>query len=147
VTGDPLDAAKVGANSTVELFQTTAGSDTMRHVRTYTHEIIETPNRVAWVNDHAFVFSNDHSGKTGFVRTLPPLNNIKPTNLATTSRPLPRWRKHRLLRPQPLQHRPHLQERLRDTERPRTRFRRPHLHPLYLLRRNPRLRTQRAPHA
>jgi arylesterase/paraoxonase len=54
--GEPLDPKLVGANSTIELFQTTAGSDTMKHVRTYADGLIQTPNRVAWVNDHAFVF-------------------------------------------------------------------------------------------
>ena len=68
ITGEALDAKAVGANSTIELFQTKAGSDTMRYVRTYADELIQTPNRVAWVNDHAFVFSNDHSAKVGFVR-------------------------------------------------------------------------------
>ena len=67
VTGEALDAKLVGANSTIELFQTKAGSDTMRHVRTYADNLIQTPNRVAWVNDHAFVFSNDHTAKVGLV--------------------------------------------------------------------------------
>lgn len=67
VTGEALNAKVVGANSTIELFQTKVGSETMRHIRTYTDELIQTPNRVAWVNDHAFVFTNDHSAKVGFV--------------------------------------------------------------------------------
>ncbi|TVY76064.1 Serum paraoxonase/arylesterase [Lachnellula suecica] len=70
VTGELLDNVKVGANSTIEQFQTKAGSDTMRHVRTYANDVIHTPNRVAWVNDHAFVFTNDHSGKVGTRRAL-----------------------------------------------------------------------------
>lgn len=69
-TSKPLDAAKVGANSTIELFQTQAGSDIMRHIRTYSNEVIATPNRVQWVNDHAFVFSNEHSKKTGIVSSV-----------------------------------------------------------------------------
>jgi arylesterase/paraoxonase len=69
-TGEFLDAAVVGANSTIELFQTKAGSDTMRHVRKYAHDLIETPNNVAWINDDSFVFTNDHSGKVGFVSSL-----------------------------------------------------------------------------
>jgi arylesterase/paraoxonase len=69
-TGDFLDATVVGANSTIELFQTKAGSDTMRHVRTYAHDLIETPNNVAWINDDSFVFTNDHSSKVGFVSSL-----------------------------------------------------------------------------
>jgi hypothetical protein len=67
ITGKALDAKVVGANSTIELFQTKAGSDTMRHIRTYAHELIQTPNRVTWVNDHAFVFTNDHTAKVGLV--------------------------------------------------------------------------------
>jgi len=70
VTGEFLDASKVGANSTIELFQTVAGSDTMHHIRTYAHEVIMTPNRVQWVNDEGFVFTNDHSSKTGIVSPL-----------------------------------------------------------------------------
>lgn len=71
VTGELLDATILGANSTVEQFQTTVGSETMRHVRTYADPLIKTPNRVAWVSDHSFVFSNDHSNKIGFVSSPP----------------------------------------------------------------------------
>jgi arylesterase/paraoxonase len=78
ITGEVLDAKLEGANSTVEQFQTTAGSDTMRHVRTYADPLIATPNRVAWVNDDAFVFTNDHSAKTGFV--LSPSSPFKTMN-------------------------------------------------------------------
>lgn len=67
ITGAALDATKVGANSTIELFVTEPGSGSMKHVRTYADPLIQTPNRVAWVNDHAFVFSNDHSSKVGLV--------------------------------------------------------------------------------
>ncbi|TVY39299.1 Serum paraoxonase/arylesterase [Lachnellula occidentalis] len=72
-TGEFLDGEKVGANSTVEQFQTVAGSSAMRYVRTYAHDVIQTPNRVAWVDDQAFVFTNDHSGKVGTRRALDPL--------------------------------------------------------------------------
>jgi arylesterase/paraoxonase len=72
VTGEPLDPKVVGANSTIEQFQTTAGSDTMKHVRTYASEVIATPNSVTWVSDHAFVFTNDHgSRKVGLVCSPP----------------------------------------------------------------------------
>lgn len=67
VTGEPLDPKLVGANSTVELFQTKAGSNAMKHIKTYANDIIQTPNRVAWVDDDAFVFTNDHTNKVGFV--------------------------------------------------------------------------------
>lgn len=66
-TEEPLDARSVGANSTVEHFQTEIGSDSMRHVRTYAHHFIQTPNRVAWITNHSFVFTNDHSAKVGYV--------------------------------------------------------------------------------
>ncbi|KAE8441063.1 hypothetical protein EG329_005892 [Mollisiaceae sp. DMI_Dod_QoI] len=72
VTGEPLEPAVVGANSTIEQFITKAGSSTMRHVRTYANPLIKTPNRVAWVNDHAFVYTNDHSNKVGWRRDLEP---------------------------------------------------------------------------
>ncbi|QSZ30682.1 hypothetical protein DSL72_000240 [Monilinia vaccinii-corymbosi] len=70
ITGAPLDAVSLGANSTIELFQSRVGSGIMRHVRTYTDPAILTPNQVAWVNDDAFVFTNDHSAKVGFRRHL-----------------------------------------------------------------------------
>ncbi|KAG9228325.1 hypothetical protein BJ875DRAFT_250164 [Amylocarpus encephaloides] len=69
-TGELLDASKLGANSTIELFQTTVGGSSMRHVRTYSNEVIQTPNRVAWINEHSFVFTNDHSSKVGRTRVL-----------------------------------------------------------------------------
>lgn len=68
-TGALLDAARVGANSTIEHFLTEAGSSTIRHVRTHAHPLIQTPNAVKWVSDHSFVLSNDHSQKVGLVST------------------------------------------------------------------------------
>jgi arylesterase/paraoxonase len=68
--GEPLDGTVFGANSTIEHFQTEVGSDTMRHVKTYTDPLIQTPNRVAWLTDHSFVFTNDRSGKVGHVSFL-----------------------------------------------------------------------------
>jgi arylesterase/paraoxonase len=68
VTGNSLDATKVGANSTIELFQTIAGGDTMCYIRTYANDVIMTPDRgVQWVSDHSFVFTNDKSVKVGIV--------------------------------------------------------------------------------
>jgi hypothetical protein len=70
LTNIHFDANSVGANSTIELFETKASSSTMYHVRTYVNKVIDTPNRVAWVDDYAFVFTNDHSKKTGLRRGL-----------------------------------------------------------------------------
>lgn len=64
-TGEALDATLLGANSTIEQFQTKVGSSSMRHVRTYFDEAIQTPNRAVWVNDHSFVFTNDNPAKVG----------------------------------------------------------------------------------
>lgn len=61
LTGDALDASKLGANSTIEQFTTKVGSSSMRHGKTTSNPLIHSPNRVAWVSDHSFVVSNDHS--------------------------------------------------------------------------------------
>ncbi|MCJ1391928.1 hypothetical protein MMC18_004795 [Xylographa bjoerkii] len=58
------------ANSTIELFETQLGSSTMRHVRTFADEAIHAPNRVAWVAQDAFVFTNDRSPQGTFGRKL-----------------------------------------------------------------------------
>jgi len=70
VTGISLNATKVGANSTVELFESRIGSGTMRYVKTYASPMIQTPNRVAWVKHDAFLFTNDHGAKVGMVWIL-----------------------------------------------------------------------------
>jgi len=67
ITGTALDAVQVGANSTIELFETKSGSSSMHHVKTYFDSLIQTPNRVTWVSDDAFLFTNDHSAKVGIV--------------------------------------------------------------------------------
>ncbi|SNX82583.1 related to serum paraoxonase/arylesterase [Melanopsichium pennsylvanicum] len=65
-----LDATKIGANSTFELFETTLGESRMRHIRTYVSPAIRTPNRPAAVGPDSFVFTNDHKTKTGASRLL-----------------------------------------------------------------------------
>ncbi|SPO22489.1 related to serum paraoxonase/arylesterase [Ustilago trichophora] len=70
VTKTVLDAKKVGANSTVELFEATLGESRMRHIRTYVGEAIRTPNRPAAVGPDSFVFTNDHKTKVGASRLL-----------------------------------------------------------------------------
>lgn len=66
-TGTLLDATQVGANSTIELFETTVGQTELRHLKTYHHDAIQTPNNVAFFPDGSFVLSNDKSSKTGMV--------------------------------------------------------------------------------
>ncbi|TGO45073.1 hypothetical protein BOTNAR_0703g00020 [Botryotinia narcissicola] len=70
MTGAPLNTGTLGANSTIELFHTQVGSVSMKHIKTYADPAIHTPNKVAWVNDDEFVFTNDHSHKFGFRRDL-----------------------------------------------------------------------------
>jgi arylesterase/paraoxonase len=59
-----------GANSTVELFESTLGSDTMRHIKTYADEVIMTPNDLTPTGPDSFVFSNDHHIKVGHLKVL-----------------------------------------------------------------------------
>ena len=70
VTKTVMDAAKVGANSTFELFEATLGESRMRHIRTYVGDAIRTPNRPAAVGPDSFVFTNDHAAKVGPSRLL-----------------------------------------------------------------------------
>lgn len=67
VTGELLNPDKTGANSTIEHFESKVGSSSMKHVKTYADGTVKTPNRVAWVSEHAFAFTNDHSEKIGIV--------------------------------------------------------------------------------
>lgn len=68
VTGEYLDSAKIGANSTIEVFEMSLHGNSMKHVKTYANEVIRTPNRAQWVDDNSFVFTNDHDNKCGPVR-------------------------------------------------------------------------------
>ncbi|PQE22176.1 serum paraoxonase arylesterase protein [Rutstroemia sp. NJR-2017a WRK4] len=88
VTGEALDPEKIGANSTIEHFESKVGSSSLKHVKTYSDETIKTPNRVAWVSEHAFAFTNDHSDKVGYRRELDPFlggGSIGLCNAATSS--------------------------------------------------------------
>lgn len=66
----PAKAEDVGADSVIEIFTQTAGSNEMRHIATYKDPVIATPNDILAVGDDAsFYFTNDHGfEKTGFVR-------------------------------------------------------------------------------
>lgn len=130
ITGEYLDASLIGANSTIEQFLTKAGTTTMRHIKSHSHPLIQTPNRVAWVTDSSFVISNDHSAKIGLVGVSSPYQapNL-PKDIAPPPRHPPLRRKHCPL------HASHLQPRLLPfhkisvPERSRPRSRRTHLRP------------------
>lgn len=65
-TGDGqalLDPYRVGANSTVEVFEVDRGRSEMVHVKTFTSGVIETPNNLALTGEGGFFVTNDHSAK------------------------------------------------------------------------------------
>lgn len=59
-----LDANRLGANSTIEVFEVTRGSSEMIHIRTISNEVISTPNKVAAVGDGGVLITNDHNTKS-----------------------------------------------------------------------------------
>ncbi|RDW67650.1 hypothetical protein BP6252_09046 [Coleophoma cylindrospora] len=64
-SGVPLNAKKLGANSTFEIFDLEKGSSELKHVRTIVSEAIISPNSIAADGKGGFYFTNDHGSKTG----------------------------------------------------------------------------------
>lgn len=62
-TGKQLDASKVGANSTVEVFELQRGTTEWRYIKTIVNEAIATPNKLAATGDGGFLITNDHRQK------------------------------------------------------------------------------------
>lgn len=62
-----IDASKLGANHTIDVFEMRRGEDQMRHLRTIWSPAVWSPNRVAAVGGGAFFVTNDHSVKVGLV--------------------------------------------------------------------------------
>ncbi|KAJ7783019.1 hypothetical protein B0H16DRAFT_475849 [Mycena metata] len=68
---DPHIAPVTGADSTIEIFKTTVGSTTLKHLRTLRDPVIITPNDIVGSSDgDSFFFTNDHSSKTSLMRYL-----------------------------------------------------------------------------
>jgi hypothetical protein len=68
-TGEPLNPRKVGANSTIEIFDLEASSSTLVHVKTISSEAIISPNNLAVANDGVGILvTNDHDEKAGMFR-------------------------------------------------------------------------------
>jgi hypothetical protein len=62
------DAREVGADSSIEIFKTTIGGDTLTHLKTVEDPIVLTPNDVVGSSDgRSFYFTNDHGSKTSYV--------------------------------------------------------------------------------
>ena len=64
---NPIDATKAGANFTIDVFEHKRGELEMKHLRTVFSPHVYSPNNVAAIGDGAFVVSNDHSTRVGFV--------------------------------------------------------------------------------
>jgi hypothetical protein len=100
--GKALDATKLGANSTVEIFELTRGSTKWKHVRTIFSGAVFAPNNIAAVGDGSFLVTNDHDNKASVVSLFPALvfHQII-TNIAYAvprSRFYNRWRQRGILR-------------------------------------------------
>ncbi|KAG8743248.1 hypothetical protein FRC10_012292 [Ceratobasidium sp. 414] len=79
---DPaVDAAKVGADSVIEIFKTRVGTRTMEWVKTVEDpSVIVTPNDViGGANGQEFWFTNDNAVKVGLARPLHLLFRVKST--------------------------------------------------------------------
>lgn len=57
----------LGANSVVEVFETTGNSHELQYVKTVSHPLLRTPNNLAMTGDRAFFVSNDHRHKVHWV--------------------------------------------------------------------------------
>jgi hypothetical protein len=77
--GSPLDATKVGANPTIEVFEHTIGSKTLEFVKTIFSDRIITPNGLAADGQGGVFVTNDHDYKVGFVSAPPFPTNPIPT--------------------------------------------------------------------
>ncbi|KAM0714826.1 hypothetical protein Q7P37_009290 [Cladosporium fusiforme] len=72
-TREPIDNTLAGANTTIEHFVTEPDAAALEHRRTYAHELIATPNNVAWDENDSFYFTNDHgTSKVGWKYDLSP---------------------------------------------------------------------------
>ncbi|KAK6005815.1 hypothetical protein QM012_007457 [Aureobasidium pullulans] len=60
----------VKSNSRIELFRHVIGSSTLKHVRTISHKLIETPNDIYAVSPNGFYVTNDHRHREGLMREL-----------------------------------------------------------------------------
>ncbi|KAK2004065.1 calcium-dependent phosphotriesterase [Colletotrichum falcatum] len=74
VTGELLDQASVGANSTIEVFETGPQAVGMKHIRTFASVNVSTPNNIAALSSVAIYFTNDKgASKVGLKSLVGPL--------------------------------------------------------------------------
>ncbi|BGP40548.1 hypothetical protein JCM10449v2_004510 [Rhodotorula kratochvilovae] len=65
-----------GADSVIEIFETTLGSDSARWIKTVRHPLVRTPNSVAAVGERQFYFSNDHRYKQHWSRKWETIKSV-----------------------------------------------------------------------
>merc|ERR1711939_497 len=68
------DAKVVGADSTVEIFETRLGSKSWKWVASVKHELVDTPNNLVATGPRSFYVTNDHVAKVSWKRPLNILN-------------------------------------------------------------------------
>ena len=68
--GNFLDASKVGANATIEVFEHEQGSGTLEFIKTIWSEAVPSPNNAAATGNGSVFVTNDHDDRAGFVSTL-----------------------------------------------------------------------------
>jgi hypothetical protein len=77
------DIKEIGADSVIEIFRTTLGSDVLTHVKTVQDPAILTPNDIVGAADgQSFFVTNDHSSKTGWKRWYEE-NTFRPVTTVT----------------------------------------------------------------
>ena len=62
-----LDPTRVGANSTVEVFELSRGSFELQYKKSIVNDAVYTPNAIAATGDGGFLLTNDHESKVGRV--------------------------------------------------------------------------------
>ena len=70
VPEDKANAHHTGADSTIEIFQTTLGSLEWQWVSSVSHELMIAPNNIMATGPRQFYFTNDHNVKVSWVRFL-----------------------------------------------------------------------------
>lgn len=87
-TGELVDNGAVGANQTIERFALSPphGSD-LKHVRSFSHAGITTPNNIAAMGKNAFYFTNDHGPhNVGLQHHLSPLLGTGDVSFCTSAK-------------------------------------------------------------
>ena len=61
--GKPLVASKVGANSTIEIFEHTRGSQDLEYIKTVSSDLVFAPNNLVADGNGGFFVTNDRDVK------------------------------------------------------------------------------------